>query len=75
MQLNELPHDNASPILAELKSLQNSPLVGRLLHLLSQIDESPTLSPETVKILQTFMNHGDYKVRSAVQKLVDKHQG
>ncbi len=75
MHLNELAHENSSPILAELKRLQNSPLVGRLLHLLSQIDESPTISPETVEILQTFLNHDDYKVRSAVQKLVDKHQG
>jgi hypothetical protein len=75
MRLNELVHDKASPILAELKSLQKSPLVGRLLHLLSQISESPALSPEAVKILQPFLNHDNYRVRSAAQNLVDKHQG
>jgi hypothetical protein len=74
MQLNELVHEKASPILAELKSLQNSPLVGRLQHLLSQIDENSTLSPEEVKILQGFLNHKDYKVRSTAQNLVDKNQ-
>ena len=75
MHLNELAHDNASPILAELKNLQNSPLVGRLLYLLSQLDESPALTPEAVKILQPFLNHDNYKVRSAAQNIVDKHQG
>ena len=73
MHMSDQVQDNVTEILAELKDLQDSPLVGRINFLMSKI-KSPTLPPEAIKIIEAFVNHSDYQIRLDAKNLIAKYK-
>lgn len=60
-------------ITTELKTLQNSPFMGRIVRLLRQLEERRRLSSETVELLnRTFKYHQDSEIRTIVNRLLQK---
>lgn len=62
----EIEPINEEKIVAELVTLQDSPLAGRVRVLLRQLETAPALSPKTLEIVDRFQNHQDAGVRAMV---------
>ena len=63
---------NEEKIAAELETLQDSPLAGRIRFLLRQLETVLELSPMTLEIVDRFKNHKDDEVRAMVHILKKK---
>ena len=63
---------NEERITAELETLQDSPLAGRIRTLLCQLETVLELSPKTLEIVDRFKNHKDDGVRAMVHTLKRK---
>jgi len=62
-------------ILTELEQLRNSPFVGRVIALLLKIEEKPSLSAKSKKILSDFTNHNNYEVKNMTKRILLKRFG
>lgn len=59
--------------ITELEHLRNSPLAGRILNLLHQLEKLPSLSDETLEILKEFEDHSDGVVISTTIRILEKY--
>ena len=57
-------------IITELKTLQDSPLFGRIDYLLKVLEKRPALSPKTINIVMCFRNHQDAGIRARVERIL-----
>jgi hypothetical protein len=73
--MNEQIHDETRQILAELKDLQDSQLIGRVIFLISQIEKSPNIPPEGIETIEAFVNHPNSEIRLAAEEILNKYKG
>ena len=58
----------------DLKTLEFSPLAGRIAYLLRQLETKPTLSLETIEVVNKFRYHQDNEIRAIVKRLNEKRR-